>query len=84
MSVRTSGVHFSHVVAALEIFADVVETCINVDVFPRMIVLPQLAIGAGIGGKRGALIGAGSGVGGYLVYRYVRDRRGRCVQSYSR
>ena len=37
------------------------------------------AIGAGIAGKRGALIGAGSGAGGYLVYRYVRDRRGRCV-----
>ena len=37
------------------------------------------ALGAGIGGKRGALIGAGSGAGGYLVYRYVRDRRGRCV-----
>jgi uncharacterized protein YcfJ len=36
-------------------------------------------IGAGIGGKRGALLGAGSGAGGYLVYRYVRDRRGRCV-----
>ena len=36
-------------------------------------------IGAGVGGKRGALIGAGSGAGGYLVYRYVRDRRGRCV-----
>jgi hypothetical protein len=40
------------------------------------------AIGAGVGGKRGALIGAGSGAGGYLVYRYVRDRRGRCVRSY--
>lgn len=36
-------------------------------------------IGAGVAGKRGALIGAGSGAGGYLVYRYVRDRRGRCV-----
>lgn len=42
------------------------------------------AIGAGIGGKRGALIGAGSGAGGYLVYRYVRDRRGRCVPRYVR
>jgi len=37
------------------------------------------AIGAGVAGKRGALIGAGSGAGGYLVYRYVRDSRGRCV-----
>lgn len=37
------------------------------------------AIGGGIGGGRGALIGLGSGAGGYLVYRYVRDRRGRCV-----
>lgn len=37
------------------------------------------AIGGGIGGKRGALIGVGSGAGGYLLYRYVRDRRGRCV-----
>jgi hypothetical protein len=42
------------------------------------------AIGAGVGGKRGALIGAGSGAGGYLVYRYVRDRRGRCVPRYVR
>ncbi|MBK7394509.1 MAG: hypothetical protein IPI64_14645 [Chloracidobacterium sp.] len=42
------------------------------------------AIGAGIGGKRGALIGLGSGAGGYLVYRWVRDRRGRCVQRYVR
>ena len=42
------------------------------------------AIGAGIGGKRGALLGAGSGAGGYLVYRYVRDRRGRCVPRYVR
>lgn len=42
------------------------------------------AIGAGIGGKRGALIGLGSGAGGYLVYRYVKDRRGRCVRSYTR
>jgi hypothetical protein len=40
------------------------------------------AIGAGVGGKRGALLGAGTGAGGYLVYRYVRDRRGRCVRSY--
>lgn len=37
------------------------------------------AIGGGIGGGRGALLGAGSGAGGYLIYRYVRDRRGRCV-----
>jgi hypothetical protein len=42
------------------------------------------AIGGGIGGKRGALLGLGSGAGGYLVYRYVKDRRGRCVQRYVR
>lgn len=42
------------------------------------------AIGGGIGGGRGALIGLGSGAGGYLVYRYVKDRRGRCVQRYVR
>lgn len=42
------------------------------------------AIGAGIGGKRGALIGLGSGAGGYLVYRYIKDSRGRCVRSYRR
>lgn len=42
------------------------------------------AIGAGIGGKRGALIGVGSGAGGYLVYRYVKDRRGHCVRRYVR
>lgn len=42
------------------------------------------AIGGGIGGGRGALIGLGSGAGGYLVYRYVRDRKGRCVRRYSR
>lgn len=42
------------------------------------------AIGAGIGGKRGALIGAGSGAGGYIVYRWVKDNRGRCVQRYVR
>jgi hypothetical protein len=40
------------------------------------------ALGAGIGGKRGALIGAGTGAGGYLTYRWVRDRRGRCVRRY--
>lgn len=40
------------------------------------------AIGGGIGGKRGALVGLGSGAGGYLVYRYVRDRRGNCVARY--
>ena len=38
------------------------------------------ALGGGIGGGRGALIGAGAGAGGYLTYRYVRDRRGRCVR----
>jgi hypothetical protein len=42
------------------------------------------AIGGGIGGGRGALIGLGSGSGGYLVYRYVRDRKGRCVPRYIR
>lgn len=40
------------------------------------------ALGAGIGGKRGAAIGAGTGAGGYLTYRYIRDRRGRCVRQY--
>ena len=40
------------------------------------------AIGAGIGGKRGALLGVGSGAGGYLLYRYVKDRRGNCVRRY--
>jgi hypothetical protein len=38
------------------------------------------ALGAGIGGGRGALLGAGIGAGGYLTYRYVKDRRGRCVR----
>jgi hypothetical protein len=42
------------------------------------------AIGGGIGGGRGALIGAGSGASGYIVYRYVKDRRGRCVPQYVR
>jgi hypothetical protein len=42
------------------------------------------AIGGGIGGGRGALIGAGSGAGGYIVYRYVKDRHGRCVERYVR
>ena len=42
------------------------------------------AIGGGIGGGRGALIGLGSGAGGYLVYRYVKDNRGRCVPRYVR
>ena len=40
------------------------------------------AIGAGVGGKRGAAIGVGSGAGGYLLYRYVKDRRGNCVRRY--
>lgn len=40
------------------------------------------AIGAGVGGKRGAAIGVGSGAGGYLLYRYVKDRKGRCVRRY--
>ena len=42
------------------------------------------AIGGGLGGGRGALIGAGSGAGGYLLYRYIKDRRGRCVRQYIR
>lgn len=42
------------------------------------------AIGGGIGGGRGALLGAGTGSGGYLIYRYVKDRRGRCVPRYVR
>lgn len=42
------------------------------------------AIGGGIGGGRGALLGAGAGSGGYLTYRYVKDRRGRCVARYVR
>lgn len=37
------------------------------------------AVGGGLGGGRGALLGAGAGSGGYLTYRYVKDRRGRCV-----
>lgn len=37
------------------------------------------AVGGGIGGGRGALLGAGVGSGSYLTYRYVKDRRGRCV-----
>ena len=37
-------------------------------------------VGGLIGGGRGALIGAGAGAGGYLTYRYVKDRRGRCVR----
>jgi len=40
------------------------------------------AIGGGIGGGRGALLGAGAGSGGYLLYKYVKDRRGRCVPRY--
>jgi hypothetical protein len=36
------------------------------------------AAGGIIDGKRGALIGAGAGGGGYLLYKYVKDRRGRC------
>jgi hypothetical protein len=42
------------------------------------------AIGGGIGGGRGALLGAGAGSGGYLVYKYVKDRRGRCIPRYVR
>lgn len=40
------------------------------------------AVGGGLGGGRGALLGLGAGSGGYLVYRYVRDRKGRCVPRY--
>ena len=40
------------------------------------------ALGAGINGKRGAAIGVGSGAGGYLLYRYVKDRNGKCVRRY--
>ena len=43
------------------------------------------AIGSVVDGKRGALIGAGAGAGGYLLYRYVRNRRtGRCERVYLR
>ena len=42
------------------------------------------AVGGGLGGGRGALLGAGAGSGGYLTYRYIRDRRGRCVPRYVR
>lgn len=45
VGVRTSRVHFPLVVAALEIFADVVEASVNVDVFLDVIVRPQLASG---------------------------------------
>ena len=41
-------------------------------------------LGSVFDGKRGALIGAGAGAGGYLLYRYVRDRRGRCQRVYLR
>ena len=40
------------------------------------------AVGGGLGGGRGALLGAGVGAGSYLTYRYVQDRRGRCVRRY--
>jgi hypothetical protein len=43
------------------------------------------AVGSIVDGKRGALIGAGAGAGGYLLYRYVRNRRtGRCERVYLR
>jgi hypothetical protein len=42
-------------------------------------------VGSLVDGKRGALIGAGAGAGGYLLYRYVRNRRtGRCERVYLR
>ncbi len=42
------------------------------------------AIGAVVDGKRGALIGAGAGGGGYLLYKYIRDKRGNCRKVYLR
>jgi hypothetical protein len=42
------------------------------------------AVGGGLKGGRGALVGAGTASGGYLVYRYVKDKRGRCVPRYVR
>ncbi len=42
------------------------------------------ALGAGLGGKRGALIGLGVGTGGYLTYRYIKTRKGTCVRRYVR
>jgi uncharacterized protein YcfJ len=41
------------------------------------------AVGGLAGGGKGALIGAGVGAGGYLTYRYVKDRHGRCVRRYA-
>ena len=41
------------------------------------------ALGGALGGGRGALAGAGIGAGGYLTYRYVKDRHGRCVRRYA-
>lgn len=42
------------------------------------------AVGSIIDGKRGALIGAGAGGGGYLLYKYIRDKRGNCRKVYVR
>jgi hypothetical protein len=42
------------------------------------------AVGGGVGGGKGALIGLGAGTGGYLTYRYVKTRNGRCVPRYVR
>lgn len=41
-------------------------------------------IGSIVDGKRGALIGAGAGAGGYLLYKYIRDERGNCRKVYVR
>lgn len=42
------------------------------------------AIGGGVGGGRGALVGLGAGTGGYLTYRYIKTRNGKCVRRYVR
>lgn len=42
------------------------------------------AVGGAVGGGKGALLGLGAGTGGYLVYRYVKTRNGRCVRRYVR
>jgi hypothetical protein len=42
------------------------------------------AVGGAVGGGKGALLGLGSGTGGYLVYRYIKTRNGKCVRRYVR
>jgi hypothetical protein len=42
------------------------------------------AVGGAVGGGKGALLGLGAGTGGYLVYRYVKTRKGTCVRRYVR